>query len=157
MPRTFFAQREKNFAIFGWVCYDQPDQFNVYDVTVGTPSLTYRHFRRHSDEDTRFLDESPVHIFTASCHVHSCSSSSSFYPPVPVNKRSRTRPRREKVKEQKRAAQGDREVERRVQGRRRGIYKKEVARDLVPKCQFLLPQSAASRLLLSERSGLHKR
>lgn len=61
---------------------------------------------------------------------------------IPVNKRSRVRLRREKVKEQEeRQEAGSRGREVESQARR---DKKEAARDLVPKCQFLLPHSAAS-------------
>lgn len=102
--------------------------------------------RRCSDADTRSSNELPgiryifLQLPAACIPVCLVLFSSSL---IPVNKRSRTRLRREKVKEQEErqeaGSRGEREVESQA-----GRDKKEAARDLVPKCQFLLPHSVAS-------------
>lgn len=122
------------------------NQFGLlYMILRPGRSVPHYPVRRCSDADTRSSDklsgiryiflQLPVTCILARLILF-------FSSLIPVNKRSRTRLRREKVKEQEEmqeAGSRGREVESQAGG-----DKKETARDLVPKCQFLLPHSAAS-------------
>lgn len=91
--------------------------------------------------------ECPVYIFTASCRMHFCSF---FSPPRSYRLtnglgRGHRGGRRLKSRRKERRENGSRgcEIERRRAGGDEGdLRDKEAARDLVPKCQFLMPQPA---------------